>query len=44
MADRVIEIKNGKVGAMRQNEHPMDVAEIEWQKITTGYKDRFQFT
>ena len=30
MADRVIEIKNGKVGAMRRNEQPVDVAEIEW--------------
>ena len=30
MADRVIEIKNGKVGAMMQNEHPIDVAKIEW--------------
>ena len=30
MADRVIEIKNGKVGAMRINENPVDVAEIEW--------------
>ena len=30
MADRVIEIKNGKVGAMSQNECPMDVAAIEW--------------
>ena len=30
MADRVIEIKNGQVGAMRQNKCPVDVAEIEW--------------
>ena len=30
MADRVIEIKNGKVGAMRVNENPVDVSLIEW--------------
>ena len=30
MADRVIEIKNGKVGAMRTNEQPIDVSQIEW--------------
>jgi putative ABC transport system ATP-binding protein len=30
MADRVIEIKNGKVGAMHVNENPMDVSLIEW--------------
>ena len=30
MADRVIEIKNGKVGAMRTNEQPVDVSQIEW--------------
>ena len=30
MADRVIRIKNGKVAAMTQNEHPTPVEEIEW--------------
>ena len=30
MADRIIEIKNGKVGRIRQNEHPKPVEEIEW--------------
>ena len=30
MADRVIEIKNGKVGAMHVNENPVDVSLIEW--------------
>ncbi len=30
MADRVIEIKHGKVGAMRVNEQPVDVSQIEW--------------
>ncbi|MGN0505990.1 MAG: ABC transporter ATP-binding protein [Lachnospiraceae bacterium] len=30
MADRVIEIKNGKVGAMRKNEAPVSVETIEW--------------
>ena len=28
--EKQIEIKNGKVGAMRVNETPVDVAEIEW--------------
>ncbi len=30
MADRIIEIKNGKVGRIRQNENPKPVEEIEW--------------
>ena len=30
MADRVIRIKNGRVSAMTQNEHPTPVEEIEW--------------
>ena len=30
MADRVIHIKNGKVAAMEQNEHPTPVEAIEW--------------
>ncbi len=30
MADRVIQIKNGKVSAMEMNETPMPVEEIEW--------------
>lgn len=30
MADRVIEIKNGKVGAMKKNTAPVSVADIEW--------------
>jgi putative ABC transport system ATP-binding protein len=30
MADRVIQIKNGKVSKMMQNEHPTPVEEIEW--------------
>lgn len=30
MADRVIQIKNGKVSAMEQNETPLPVEEIEW--------------
>ena len=30
MADRVIHIKNGKVAAMEQNDHPTPVEEIEW--------------
>ena len=30
MADRVIEIKNGKVGNITVNEHPTPVEEIEW--------------
>lgn len=30
MADRVIQIKNGKVSAMKMNETPLPVEEIEW--------------
>ena len=30
MADRVIHIKNGTVSAMKMNEHPTPVEEIEW--------------
>ena len=30
MADRVIEIKNGKVSRTSINEHPKAVSEIEW--------------
>ena len=30
MADRIIEIKNGKCQRVRQNEHPISVEEIEW--------------
>ncbi len=30
MADRIIEIKNGKVGRIRLNEQPKPVEEIEW--------------
>lgn len=30
MADRVIQIKNGKVASMRQNENPISVMDIEW--------------
>lgn len=30
MADRVIRVKNGTVSAVEINEHPMDIAEIEW--------------
>lgn len=30
MADRVIRIKNGKVSAMTENEHPTSIEEIEW--------------
>ena len=30
MADRVIEIKNGKCVRQRMNEHPMPVEKIEW--------------
>ena len=30
MADRVIRVKNGTVSSIEQNEHPMDIAEIEW--------------
>ena len=29
MADRVIRVKNGTVSSIEQNEHPMDIAEIE---------------
>ena len=30
MADRIIEIKNGLVSRIRQNENPRPVEEIEW--------------
>ena len=30
MADRVIRVKNGTVSSMEINEHPLDIAEIEW--------------
>ena len=30
MADRVVTIKNGTVGRMTVNEHPLPVSEIEW--------------
>ena len=30
MADRVIRVKNGTVSSVTVNEHPQDVAEIEW--------------
>lgn len=30
MADRVIEVKNGKIKAMRKNEEPVSVETIEW--------------
>ena len=30
MADRVIRVKNGTVCGIETNEHPMDIAEIEW--------------
>ena len=28
--EKIIEIKNGKVGAMHVNENPVDVSLIEW--------------
>ena len=30
MADRVIKVKSGTVVSQQKNEHPVDVAEIEW--------------
>ncbi len=30
MADRVIRVKNGTVSSVTKNEHPKDIAEIEW--------------
>ena len=30
MADRVIRVKNGTVSSVERNEHPQDIAEIEW--------------
>ncbi len=30
MADRVIEVRNGQVASMHQNDHPTPVEEIEW--------------
>ena len=37
MADRVIKMKNGKVGSMKLNERPVPVETIEW---VGGRKDR----
>jgi putative ABC transport system ATP-binding protein len=30
MADRVIQVRNGTVTSVTKNEHPVDIAEIEW--------------
>ena len=30
MADRVIRVKNGTIASVTKNEHPQDIAEIEW--------------
>ncbi len=30
IADRVIRMHDGKVTAVEVNEHPMDIAELEW--------------
>ncbi len=30
MADRVIRVKNGTIASVTRNEHPQDIAEIEW--------------
>ena len=30
MADRVIRVKNGTVSSVEINEHPQNIAEIEW--------------
>lgn len=30
MADRVIKMKNGKVGSMKLNERPVPIETIEW--------------
>ena len=30
MADRVIRVKNGTIATVTKNEHPQDIAEIEW--------------
>ena len=30
MADRVIKVKSGTVTSVKKNEHPQDIAEIEW--------------
>jgi putative ABC transport system ATP-binding protein len=30
MADRVIKVKNGTVSSVKLNEHPQNIAEIEW--------------
>ena len=30
MADRVIRVKNGTIASVTRNEHPRDIAEIEW--------------
>ena len=30
MADRVIRVKNGTVAGIETNEHPTDIAQIEW--------------
>ena len=30
MADRVIQVRSGTISSVKLNEHPMDIAEIEW--------------
>ena len=30
MADRVIKVRNGTIHSVKRNEHPLDIAEIEW--------------
>ena len=30
MADRVIQVRSGTVASVQLNEHPVDIAEIEW--------------
>ena len=30
MADRVIQVRNGTISSVQLNEHPVDIAEIEW--------------
>ena len=30
MADRVIQVRNGTISSVKLNEHPVDIAEIEW--------------
>ena len=36
MADRLIQIKNGRVSKMELNEHPVSVDQIEWEKSSGG--------